>query len=103
MLYYILLCILRAKTPKGTMTRAFGQTDLAKLKQVINEGVQVSQEIKDLREGLGDTVKAVAQELDMKPGTLNKAIRVAHKAELQKPKDDMEELEDILIQVGRTA
>ena len=33
------------------MTRAFGQTDLAKLKQVINEGVQVSQEIKDLREG----------------------------------------------------
>jgi len=39
----------------------------------------------------------------MKPGTLNKAIRVAHKAELQKTKDDMEELEDILIQVGRTA
>ncbi len=85
------------------MTRAFGQTDLAKLKQVINEGVQVSQEIKDLREGLGDTVKAVAQELDMKPATLNKAIRVAHKAELQKAKDEMEELEDVLTQVGRTA
>ena len=45
------------------------------------EGVQVSQEIKDLREGLSDTVKAVAQELDMKTSVLNKAIRVAHKAE----------------------
>ena len=39
----------------------------------------------------------------MKPATLNKAIRVAHKAELQKAKDEMEELEDVLTQVGRTA
>ena len=85
------------------MTRAYGVTDLAKLKQVVNEGVQVSQEMDDLREGLRDTVKAVAEELDVKTSVLNKAIRVAHKAELQKHKDDMEELEDILIQVGRTA
>jgi|TARA_Y100000782_G_C10020585_1_gene196816 GTP cyclohydrolase I len=85
------------------MARAYGVTDLAKLKQVVNEGVQVSQEMDDLREGLRDTVKAVAEELDVKTSVLNKAIRVAHKAELQKTKDDMEELEDILIQVGRTA
>jgi len=53
------------------MTRAF------KLKQVINEGVTVLQEVTDLQEGLKETVKAVAEELDIKPAKLNKAIRVA--------------------------
>ena len=85
------------------MTRAFGQTDLAKLKQVINEGVQVSQEIKDLREGLSDTVKAVAQEMEIKAATLNKAIKIAHKASLHQSKDDFEAVEDVLQAVGRTA
>ena len=85
------------------MARAYGVTDLAKLKHLISEGIQVSQELTDLREGLRDTVNAVAEELDVKPSVLNKAIRVAFKADLQKTKDDMEDLEDILTQVGRTA
>jgi len=83
--------------------RAYGVTDLAKLKHLISEGIQVSQELTDLREGLRDTVNAVAEELDVKPSVLNKAIRVAFKADLQKTKDDMDDLEDILTQVGRTA
>tara|TARA_B100000508_G_C11436274_1_gene266204 strand:- start:785 stop:1042 length:258 start_codon:yes stop_codon:yes gene_type:complete len=85
------------------MSRAFGTNDIERLKQLINEGMAVTQEITDLREGLRDTVKTVAQELDIKPATLNKAIRIAFKAELQKSRDDFDELEDILTNVGRTA
>lgn len=85
------------------MARAFGTNDIERLKQLINEGLAVTQEINDLREGLRDTVKTVAQELDIKPATLNKAIRIAFKAELQKSRDDFDELEDILTNVGRTA
>jgi len=85
------------------MARAFGTNDIERLKQLINEGLAVTQEIQDLREGLRDTVKTVAQELDIKPATLNKAIRIAFKAELQKSRDDFHELEDILTNVGRTA
>ena len=49
-----------------------------RLKTIINEGIQVTQEISYLQEGLRDTVKAVAEELDIKPSVLNKAIRVAY-------------------------
>ena len=33
------------------MTRAFGQTDVTTLKQIIGEGITVTREIEDLREG----------------------------------------------------
>ena len=85
------------------MSRAFGTTDTSKLKQIVSEGITVSREIEDLREGLKDTVDAVAKEMDLKPSVLNKAIRIAYKAELQKTKDSFEELEGILEAVGRTA
>ena len=56
-------------------TKTYSINEIAKLKQLVTEGVQVSQEIQDLREGLGDTVKAVAQEMEIKAATLNKAIK----------------------------
>ena len=49
--------------------------EIAKLKQLVTEGVQVSQEIQDLREGLRDTVNDIAHEMEIKPATLNKAIK----------------------------
>jgi len=86
-----------------SLSRAYGQADTSKLKQIVSEGITVTREIEDLREGLKDTVDAVAKEMDLKPSVLNKAIRIAYKAELQKTKDSFEELEDILTIVGRTA
>jgi len=85
------------------MSRAFGTTDTSKLKQIVSEGITVTREIEDLREGLKDTVDAIAKEMDLKPSVLNKAIRIAYKAELQKHKSNFEELEDLLTIVGRTA
>ncbi len=73
----------------------------AKLTKVINEGVQLTQEITDLREGLKETVKALAEELQIKPGVINKAIRVAFKADWQQIEEDHEVLEAVLEATNR--
>ena len=65
----------------------------AKLKQLVDEGCSVLQEVDDLKGGLRDTVKAIAEELDIKPSVLNKAISLAHKANLQGAKQDFEDVE----------
>ena len=83
-------------------TRTFNGDAKIKLTQLINEGMGVMQEIETLREGLNDTVKAIAEELEIKPNVLKKAIRVAHKAEFGKTKQDQELLETILETVGKT-
>lgn len=79
----------------------FSSTDVDKLKRIVTEGIQVNQEIDTLREGLRDTVKAIAEEIGVKPSVLNKAIRVAYKAEMGKQRDEFDELESILTAAGR--
>jgi threonine synthase len=79
----------------------FSEADVNKLKHLIKEGIQVTQEVDTLKEGLRDTVKAIAEEMDIKPSVLNKAIRIAYKVEFAKAKDDFDELETILATVGR--
>ena len=56
--------------------------DKTKLTQLVEEGMQVLQEVDDLKGGLRDTVKSIADEMDIKPSVLNKAISIAHKAKL---------------------
>ena len=56
--------------------RTYGPEEKAKLERLVNEGVTVLQEIEDLNTGLKETVKAVAEELDMKPTLINKAIKI---------------------------
>ena len=72
------------------------------LTQIINEGMTVMHEIETLTGGLNDTIKAVAEELEIKPAVLKKAIKIAHKAEFGKAKQDHELLETILETVGKT-
>ena len=79
----------------------FSEADVNKLKHLIKEGIQVTQEVETLREGLRDTVKAIAEELDIKPSILNKAIRIAYKAEMGKAREEFDELEQILESIGR--
>ena len=43
-----------------------------------------------------NAVKAIAQELDIKAATLNKAIKIAHKASLNQSKEDFSAVEDVL-------
>ena len=68
----------------------------AKVQHVIESGIKVKQEVKDLSEGLRDTVKAVAEELEIKPALLTKAISVAFKESLEAEKQDIKELEELL-------
>ena len=80
----------------------FSGDQKAKLTQLVNEGMQVMREVETLNEGLRDTVKAVAEELQIKPSILNKEIKIAHKAEFTKEQQDHQLLEDILSTVGHT-
>ena len=47
-------------------TRNFNSDQTKKLNQVINEGMQVMHEIETLTGGLNDTIKAIAEELEIK-------------------------------------
>jgi transposase-like protein len=82
--------------------RTFNEEEKARLKRLIDEGCQVSYEIEALREGLRETVNAIAEEMDLKSAILNKAIKVAHKATLGDERDKFDELETILEAVGKT-
>jgi transposase-like protein len=82
--------------------RSFSGDQKIKLTQLINEGMQVMQEVETLNGGLTDTIKAIAEELEIKPGILKKAIRLAHKAEFGKEQQDHTLLETILTTVGKT-
>ena len=82
--------------------RVFTAEETKKLNQIINEGIQVTMEIETLQGGLTDTVKAISEELNIKPSILKKAIRLAHKSEFGREQDDHSLLEQILTQVGKT-
>lgn len=82
-------------------TRTFSSEQKAKLTQIINEGMQIMHEVETLNAGLSDTIKAIAEEMDIKPNILKKAIRLAHKAEFGKEQQDHELLETILTTVGK--
>lgn len=82
-------------------SRTYGADEKAKLERLINEGVTVLQEVQDLQEGLRDTVKAVAEELDIKPALINKAIKIAQKGEWHKAVDEFDDLETIMVTTGK--
>jgi len=81
--------------------RTYGAEEKAKLERLVNEGVTVLQEIEDLNAGLKDTVKAVAEELDMKPSLINKAIKIAQKGDWARVYDEFDDLETLVTTVGR--
>jgi transposase-like protein len=82
--------------------RTFSTEQKAKLTAIINEGMQIMHEVETLNGGLNDTVKAIAEELEIKPAILKKAIKLAHKAEFGREQQDHELLETILTTVGKT-
>ena len=76
--------------------RSYGAEEKAKLERLISEGSTVLREIEDLNEGLKDTVKAVAEELNLKPSIINRAIKIAHKGDWSAHNEDWAEIEAIL-------
>jgi transposase-like protein len=84
------------------MSRLFTAEQKAKLTNIINEGVSVLQEVQDLNAGLADTIKAIAEEMEIKPAILKKAIKIAQKSKLTDTNAEHEELNAILETVNRT-
>ncbi len=81
--------------------RTYGPEEKAKLERLVNEGVQIQYEIESLQEGLKETVKAVAEELDVKPSIINKAIKIAHKGNWNEVFSDFDDLETLIVTVGK--
>jgi hypothetical protein len=82
-------------------SRVYGAEEKAKLEKLINEGVNIRYEIDSLSEGLKETVKAVAEELDIKPALINKAIKIAEKGNWNDYYSDFDDLETLIVTVGR--
>jgi hypothetical protein len=80
--------------------RVYGPEEKAKLERLIREGVNVQQEVEDLQGGLKETIKAVAEELNVKPSLINKAIRVAKNRDWGRHQDEFEDLETIVAITG---
>ena len=85
------------------MSRTFTAEAKLKLTQLVNEGIATLSEIETLNGGLTDTVKAIAEELEVKPNILKKAIKVAYKSRLAETNEENEELNTILETVGKTS
>jgi len=75
--------------------RIYGVEEKLKLSKLVNEGITVLSEIETLREGLSESVRAIADELDIKPALINKVIKIVHKGEWDRYNSDFEELEAI--------
>ena len=80
--------------------RTYGPEEKAKLERLVREGVTVLQEVEDLQTGLKETVKAVAEEMDIKPSMINKAIKVAKNRDWEAHNSDFEDLEAIVTLLG---
>ena len=82
------------------------ESDKSKLKDLINQGVQVTNDIKNLKEGLSEVIAAISEEMEIPKNILNKAIKVAVKMgenrdELADSRDELDVVEEILSAVGK--
>ena len=80
--------------------RVYGPEEKAKLERLVREGVTVMQEVEDLNAGLKETVKAVAEELNVKPSLINKAIKIAKNRDWSAHADAHEDLETLIATLG---
>lgn len=76
--------------------RNFNAEEKAKLKQLISESSTVMTEVEVLTDGLNDTIKHIAEEMELKPGLLKRAIKMAQKRDFDRVRDDLDVIESIL-------
>lgn len=81
-------------------TRTYGAEEKAKLERLVREGVSVLQEVEDLQGGLKDTIKSVAEELNVKTSLINKAIKIAKNKDWGRVNDEFEDLETLIATIG---
>ena len=77
-------------------TRNFSAEERTKLKQLMSESISVMTEVEVLTGGLNDTIAAIAEEMQIKPSLLKKAIKMAQKRDFDKAREDLDIIESIL-------
>ena len=78
------------------MSKVFGDPEKIKIKQIVAEGITVLSEISDLQAGLNDTIAAIAEELDVKPSVIKRAIKIAQKDQWDQVIREFDDLETIV-------
>lgn len=78
----------------------YSADDVRRLQELVKEGCVVKQEVKDLNEGLNDTIKAIAEEMEIPVAQLKKVINIAFKNNRTDESDKWAEVEDILDTLG---
>lgn len=81
--------------------KSWNKNDQIRLRTIVNEGLKINQEIKDLKEGLTETIKAVAEELEIKPAQITRAIKIAEKGSYYDEEEKLNEICDILVAAGK--
>lgn len=77
-------------------TRNFSAEERTKLKQLMTESISVMTEVEVLTGGLNDTISAIAEEMNIKPSLLKRAIKMAQKRDFDKAREDLDIIESIL-------
>lgn len=62
----------------------------------MSESISVMTEVEVLTGGLNDTIAAIAEEMNIKPSILKKAIKMAQKRDFDKAREDLDIIESIL-------
>jgi hypothetical protein len=84
-----------------SLPATLGPSEVQRLKEIILDGVKTLEEIESLRLGIADTIKAVAEELDIPAKLLKKAISLSHKGNYAELEEELSDLEAILTKTGR--
>ena len=75
--------------------------DIVKLRSYFTEGSQVLGDMEALKEGLAETTKALATELNVKPAELTAALKIHHKQSLIDHQEKNATIESILEAAGK--
>ncbi len=80
--------------------------DKAKLKNLLDTGVQILIDVSTAKEGLKDDIEAVAEEMEIEKAVLVEAINIAYqnsqnKDKLTQKRDKLQAVEEVLMAVGR--
>jgi hypothetical protein len=81
-------------------SKHYSSDDVRRLQELVKEGVIVKQEVTALNEGLNETVKAIADEMEIPASQLKKVITTAFKNSRDDDADKFAELEDLLDSIG---
>ena len=85
---------------------ALTEGDKARIKSVIEQGVQCLQEVATIRGDIKEAVGTVSEELDIEKRYINKAIRTAYKNaqkgdQLTIDREELDAVEELLMAAGK--